>query len=261
VNIAVARVGRGMPVVCTPIVGAHLEYDWDDPTRAELWQFLADRFELIRYDSRGSGFSDRNATEFSFETFQLDLEAVVAALGLQRYAFFGNGVGRTAAPAIAHAARHPDRVSKLVLHGGFPQDKGANVWWTQFVWMLGRDWEFSLGYLRGFLAEISPGLSPEQVRACVDRLPKTASLETALRQFAAALSVDVRDFLPHVRAPTLVLHSRDCRLQSLERAQGTATAIPHATLLVLPTDNDMPLPVEPAWPVLLNALEAFLSEG
>jgi DNA-binding winged helix-turn-helix (wHTH) protein/pimeloyl-ACP methyl ester carboxylesterase len=261
VNIAVARVGRGKPLVCTPIIGAHVEYDWENPTRADLWQFLADRFELIRYDCRGTGLSDRNVTEFSFETFQLDLDAVVEALGLQRYAFFGNGPGRTVAPAIAYAARHPERVSKLVLHGGIPQGKQVgNVWWTQFVWMLGKDWGFSLGYLRNFLAEIFPGLPPEQVAACVDLLPKTASLETALRHLALTLSFDVAALLPQVRAPTLVLHSRGGRLQSIERAQGTATSIPNARLVSLPTDNDIPLPGEPAWHVLLGALETFLSE-
>jgi pimeloyl-ACP methyl ester carboxylesterase len=94
----------------------------------------------------------------------------------------------------------------------------------------------------------------------VDLLPKTASLETALRHLAVTLSFDVAALLPQVRAPTLVLHSRDCRLQSVERARGTATSIPNARLVSLPTENDIPLPGEPAWPALLGALETFLSE-
>jgi pimeloyl-ACP methyl ester carboxylesterase len=262
INIAVARVGRGMPLVCTPILGAHVEYDWENPTRAELWQFLADRFELIRYDGRGTGFSDRNVTEFSFETFQRDLDAVVEPLGLQNYAFFGIGAGNTIAPAIAHAAKHPDRVSKLVIHGGMTQGTQAgSAWWTPFVWTITKDWGFaSLAYVRNLLAEILPGLSPEQLKVCVDQLPKATSLETALRQFAAAASIDVAGLLPQVRAPTLVLHCRGCRLHSVERAQGIATSIPNARLVSLATDNDMPLPGEPAWPVFLDALETFLSE-
>jgi DNA-binding winged helix-turn-helix (wHTH) protein/pimeloyl-ACP methyl ester carboxylesterase len=261
VNIAVARVGRGKPLVCTPVFGAHVEYDWENPTRADLWQFLADRFELIRYDGRGTGFSDRSVTEFSFETSQLDLDAVVESLGLQRYAFFGNGPGRTVAPAIAHAARHPDRVSKLVIHGGVVGEVVGNAWGTPFVWMISKDWKHGvLGYSRSFLAEIFPGLSPEQIAACVEWLPEIASLEAALRQLAVAMSVDVAGLLPQVRAPTLVLHSRGCRLHSVERAHSTASSIPNARLVSLPTDNDIPLPGEPAWPILLSALETFLSE-
>jgi DNA-binding winged helix-turn-helix (wHTH) protein/pimeloyl-ACP methyl ester carboxylesterase len=262
INIAVARVGRGKPLVCTPILGAHVEYDWENPTRADLWQFLADRFELIRYDGRGTGLSDRNVTELSFETFQRDLDTVVEALGLQQYAFFGIGAGNSVAPAIAHAAKHPDRVSKLVIHGGLARGaQGGNAWWTPFVWMITNDWGFgSLAYVRSFLAEILPGLSPEQLKACVDLLPKTTSLETALRHLAAATSVDVAGLLPQVRASTLVLHCRDCRQQNVSRAQGTATSIPNARLVSLATDNDIPLPGEPAWPVFLRALETFLSE-
>jgi pimeloyl-ACP methyl ester carboxylesterase len=200
-------------------------------------------------------------TELSLETFQHDLDGVVQALGLQRCAFFGIGVGKTIGPAIAHAVKHPDRVSKLVIHGGIPQDtQGANAWWTSFVWMLGKDWGFSLGYIRNFLAEILPGLSPEQLKACIDQLPKSTSLETALRHLAASASIDIEDLLPRVRAPTLVLHCRDCRLHNVERAQRTAKSIPNARLVSLATNNDMPLPGEPAWPVFLGALETFLSQ-
>jgi pimeloyl-ACP methyl ester carboxylesterase len=245
-----------------PFVGAHVEYDWENPTRAELWQFLADRFELIRYDGRGTGFSDRNVSALSFEMLQRDLDAVVEALGLEHYAFLGIGVGKTFAPAIAHAVRHPDRVSKLVIHGGVAQGaQGGNAWWTPFVWMITNDWGYgSLDYVRNFLAETHPGLSPEQVRASVDLLPKITSLETALRCVAASASVDVAGLLPQVRAPTLVLHCRDCRQQNIERARGTVMSIPNARLVSLATDNDIPLPGEPAWPVFLRALETFLSE-
>ncbi len=257
VNIAVARVGRGKPLVCMPFLSCHAEYDWENPILADLWQFLADRFELIRYDCRGTGLSDRNITELSFETFQRDLDAVVEALGLQRYAFYGG----VAALAIAHAARHPERVSKLIIHGGIPQDTGGGgAWWTPFVWMLGKDWGFSLGYIRSFLAVILPGLSSEQLDALVELLPKTASFQTALRHVAATASADVADLLPQVRAPTLVLHCRDCHSGNVELAQATAASIPNARLVSLATENAIPLPGEPAWPVFLTTLETFLSE-
>jgi hypothetical protein len=83
VSVAVARVGRGMPLMCTPTWGTHLEYDWENPLRAKLWEFLAERFELIRYDGRGFGLSDRNVTEISLATLKCDLEAIVDALDLR----------------------------------------------------------------------------------------------------------------------------------------------------------------------------------
>jgi DNA-binding winged helix-turn-helix (wHTH) protein/pimeloyl-ACP methyl ester carboxylesterase len=259
VSIAVARVGRGMPLVFVPFLSCHTEYDWENPILADLWQFLADRFELIRYDCRGTGLSDRNITELSFETFQRDLDAVVEALGLERYAFYGDG--GVVAPVIAYAARHPERVSKLIIHGGIPQDTGGGgAWWTPFVWMLGKDWGFSLGYIRSFLAVMLPGLSSEQLDALVELLPKTASLQTALRHLTATASIDVTGLLPQVRAPTLVLYCRDRRSRNVERAQATAASIPNARLVSLATDNAIPLPGEPAWPVFLRTLETFLSE-
>jgi DNA-binding winged helix-turn-helix (wHTH) protein/pimeloyl-ACP methyl ester carboxylesterase len=264
VNIAVARVGRGRPVVRMPYIGSHVEYDWENPAQAELLQFLADRFELIRYDGRGTGLSDRNVTEVSFETFKRDLDAVVEALDLPHCAFVGHGPTKTIGPAIAYAVRHPERVSKLVIHGGVTQGaQGSNyAWWTPFVWMITKDWDYgSLGYVRSYLAEMMPGLSPEQVKASVDWLPKITSLEIALRTLAATASTDVAGLLAQVRVPTLVLHCRDARLHNVERAQSTAAAIANASLVSLATANDTPLPGEAAWPVFLGALETFLSEG
>jgi DNA-binding winged helix-turn-helix (wHTH) protein len=113
VNIAVACVGQGMPLVCIPTWATHLEYDWQNPIRGPLWRFLDDRVRLVRYDGRGFGLSDRDITDISFTTFEHDLEAVVDALHLHRYAILG--ISQGAAIAIAHAARYPERVSKLIL--------------------------------------------------------------------------------------------------------------------------------------------------
>ena len=118
INLAVACVGQGMPLVSIPTWKTHLrERTRQNPSRAPLWRFLADRFRLIRYDGRGFGLSDRDVTEISLATFERDLDAVVDALRLHRYALLGisQGVGT----AIAHAARYPHRVTKMALIGGF----------------------------------------------------------------------------------------------------------------------------------------------
>jgi DNA-binding winged helix-turn-helix (wHTH) protein/pimeloyl-ACP methyl ester carboxylesterase len=263
VSIAVARIGHGMPLVCTPTLGASVEYDWESPVRAGLWPFLADRFELIRYDARGTGLSDRKIAGLSLATMQRDLDAVVDALGLEHYALFG--VDSNGAPAIAHAAHHPERVSKLVIHGGIVRGHWiGNVTRlvTGFVGVLGEDWGAGArGVARTLFPEVFPGMSPQQVDLCLDLLTRTTSLENTLRLYAAIPDFDVSDLLPQVRAPTLVLHCRDCRLMPVEYARHIATAIPNARLVSLETANIFPLPGEPAWPVFLNTIETFLTEA
>ena len=104
VNLATACMGRGLPLVRTATWFNHLEYDWQSPLRAAFLRVLVERFQVVRYEGRGSGLSDRNVSDISFATFEQDLETVVDALGLSQYArwwFAG------AATAIAHAARYP----------------------------------------------------------------------------------------------------------------------------------------------------------
>jgi TolB-like protein/pimeloyl-ACP methyl ester carboxylesterase/tetratricopeptide (TPR) repeat protein len=263
VSLAVARVGRGMPLVCTPTWGTHLEYDWENPIRAKLWEFLADRFELIRYDGRGFGLSDRNVAEISFATLQTDLQAIVDALDLRRYAVFCASTGCPA--AIAHAASYPEDVAKMIIHAGIVQ--GANKWWSAeaiklvkgYVAFMGNEWgSVALGLIRSIIAESFPGLSPEQVKWCANVLPITTSPETALRYFSVFTDIDVTDRLAKVHARTLVLHCRASRSPPFEHGLRIATSMPNARLVGLESDNEMPLPGEPAWPVFLGAIEALL---
>jgi len=265
VSLAVARVGRGMPLVCTPTWGTHLEYDWENPIRAKLWEFLAQRFELIRYDGRGFGLSDRNVTEISLATLQRDLAAIVDALDLRRYAFFCASTGCPA--AIAHAASYPERVSKIVIHDGIV--RGVNTWWPAevirlvngYAAIMGKEWGSAvLGLIRTIIAESVPGLSEQQIKWCANLLPVTTSLENALRYFSVFTDVDVTDQLPNVRAPTLVLHCRHCRTMPFQQALRTATSIPNARLVNLESANLIPLPGESAWPEFIGAIETFLSE-
>jgi DNA-binding winged helix-turn-helix (wHTH) protein len=119
INLAVAVCGKGLPVVKAANWMNHVEFDWQSPVWSPLLTRLAAQFRLIRYDERGTGLSDWNVADLSFETFVRDLETVADALDLRRFALFGNAQG--AAVAIAYAVRHPERVSRLVLSGGYAQ--------------------------------------------------------------------------------------------------------------------------------------------
>jgi pimeloyl-ACP methyl ester carboxylesterase len=117
VHLAVATSGSGLPVVKAANWLNHLEFDWQSPVWSPLISLLSDRFRLVRYDERGNGLSDWEAADISFDAFVRDLEAVVDGLGLERFALLG--ISQGAAVSIAYATRHPERVSRLILCGGY----------------------------------------------------------------------------------------------------------------------------------------------
>jgi pimeloyl-ACP methyl ester carboxylesterase len=116
VQIAYASVGTEPPLVKAPNWMNHLEYDWQSPIWHHLLQELAREHTLIRFDQRGNGLSDWDVDEISFDSFVRDLETVVDAAGLEKFALLG--ISQGCAISIAYAVRHPERVSRLVLYGG-----------------------------------------------------------------------------------------------------------------------------------------------
>ncbi|MGA8821199.1 MAG: alpha/beta fold hydrolase, partial [Pseudolabrys sp.] len=117
VRIAYAMAGQGPPLVKAANWLNHLEYDWQSPIWSNLFRKLAGKHRLIRYDERGNGLSDRDVDDISFDAFVHDLECVVEAVGLNRFALLG--ISQGCAVSIVYAIRHPERVSHLVLLGGF----------------------------------------------------------------------------------------------------------------------------------------------
>ena len=116
VHLAVATLGEGSPVVRAPVWMSHVEHDWRTTIWREVLMALVGAHRLVRYDARGTGLSDRDV-EISFEAAVSDLETIVDALGLRRFALLGMSQGT--AVSIAYAARHPERVSRMVLAGGY----------------------------------------------------------------------------------------------------------------------------------------------
>ena len=213
INLAVACVGEGVPLVSIPTWLTHLEFDWQNPFRGPLLHFLADRFQLIRYDGRGFGLSDRDVTDISSATFNLDLQAVVGALGLRSYILLG--ISQGAATAIAHAARYPDRVSRMVLLGGFAlgRNKRGSAKETKLANALIAILQQGFGdensaLLRTFSSIFFPGASLEQTKWYANLLRLSTSVENVVMNRNASDEIDVIDLLPKVSTPTLVLHCR-----------------------------------------------------
>jgi len=264
VNLAMAVVGRGTQLVCVPTWASHLEHDWDNPTRGELWWFLANRYQLIRYDGRGFGLSDRNVPEISPTTFELDLEAVIHALNLRRCAIFA--ISQGCAAAIALAARYPQRVAKLVLLGAFAQGRNKRgsikeiEFSKAFISIMRQGWDDGeAALLRMLSASWLPGASPDRIRWFANLLRSSTTAENAIRNRQASDDIDVLNLLSKVRAPTLVLHSKQDNSVPFSEGRRVAALVANARFVTLDSENHVPLPEEPAWPQLLRAIEAFLS--
>jgi len=264
-HLAVATVGAGPPLVKTANWLNHLEYDWQSPLWQPLFQRLSRDRQLVRYDARGTGLSDRNVQDISFEAFVRDLETVVDALGLERFSLLG--ISQGAAVAAAYAARHGERVDKLVLHGGYAQGRmrrGSPADEEQaeaFITLMRYGWgEEHSPFMQAFSSVYIPKAAPEQIRWFIDLQRVSTSAENAVRIRSACDQIDIVDLLPKIRAPTLVTHSRFDHVAPFEQGRLIATSIPNARFVALESDNHPILPGEPAWPKWVGEIADFLSD-
>jgi pimeloyl-ACP methyl ester carboxylesterase len=242
----------------------HVQYDWQSPIRTPLLHFLADRYRLIRYDGRNNGLSDWDVADVSFEAQQLDLETVVDALGLSSYALLGASQG--APISIAHAVRYPERVSKMILHGGYALGrnkrgprKGFDV--KGYLRLMREGWGDEHSAFQKVLSTIYlPNASAEQIKWLADLQRVASSPENTVRRRMVLDRIDIVDLLPRVTTPTLVTHCRYDNLVPFDEGRRLATLIPNARFVALESENHVPLPGEPAWPRFIGEIEAFLAD-
>jgi pimeloyl-ACP methyl ester carboxylesterase/DNA-binding winged helix-turn-helix (wHTH) protein len=263
IRLALASIGSGPPLVRPPTWFNHLDYEWHVQFRGALYHKLAEQVRLVRYDGRGNGLSERHVPEISFATFEQDLDAVIAAQRLDRYGLLG--ISQGAPIAIAHAARHPERVTRLVLNGGYAlgRNKRGSAKDLEvgqaYLTLMKHGWgDENSAFLRTFSTLYFPGTSAEELRALAELQRLSMSADVALRMRMACDEVDVVELLPKVRAPTLVLHSRYDNAVPLEEGRRMAATIPNARFVVLESENHVPMPGEPAWATFIAEIRAFL---
>ena len=263
-SIAYARAGSGPPIVKTGNWMNHLEYDWESPVWSHLLRSLADGRQLVRYDARGNGLSDWDVADISFDAFVRDLEAVVDAAGLERFSLFGASQG--CAFSIAYAVKYPERVSKLVLYGGFARGRrmrGSPVDEAQaeaMITLMRTGWgQENPAFRQVFTSLFVPGGTAEQMDWFNELQRKTTSPENAVRIRLISDYMDVVGLLPRVRAPTLVLHCRDDAIQPISEGQFIAANIPGARFVGLEGRNHLILESDPGWPVFQEEVGAFLA--
>jgi pimeloyl-ACP methyl ester carboxylesterase/DNA-binding winged helix-turn-helix (wHTH) protein len=263
VRIAYATVGSGPPLLKTANWLNHLEYDWQSPVWSHLLRALASHHRLIRYDERGNGLSDWDVDDISFEAFVRDLESVAEANGLQRFPLLG--ISQGCAVSIAYAVRHPERVSHLILYGGYARGRRrrgqpAQVEQTDALLTLMRQgWgQENPAFRQIFTSLFIPEATAEQVTWFNDLQRMTTSPENAARIRQALDEIDVSGLLPEVRVPTLVLHCRNDAVQPFEEGRRMAAGIPGSRFVALDSRNHMILEHEPARARLLDEISRFV---
>ena len=260
VTIAYACVGRGQPLVRTLGWFTNLEMEWAWPAGRRFWERLAQRHLLVRYDGRGIGLSDRKVEVFSLTTRVRDLEAVVDAAGLDRFALLGTSEG--GATAIAYAARHPERVSHLILYGAFAEPMGGTGRGEQYaalVTLIRQGWGTNAPTFRQlFTSMFIPTANAEQAQYFNEMQRASASSETAARCLASFGDIDVSKVAMTIQTPTLVIHRRGDLVVPFKRGRTLAAMIPDARFVPMEGDNHWLLLDEPGAATYVDVVERFV---
>ena len=236
-RIAYATVGAG-PALVFAEPFSHLELDWEEPRVRDFWETIGHHHTVVRYDTHGCGLSDRDRSDFSLDSEIRPIDAIVKDLGLKSFVFWGRSY--KAAEAIAYAEKYPGRVSHLILYGAAARWHGSPVaaddlksqdafrTLTLSNWrmvslamaetMLGNS--FDAASLQWFLRTRQEGVTAEMV---AQLLPLWWNM-------------DVRDLLPKVSVPTLVVHYRNDRYIPFEAGRELAAGIPGARFVPLEGD-------------------------
>src|SRR5215469_15755819 len=264
VRIAYAKVGSGFPIVRVANCFNHLAFEWESPIWHHWVRDLAGDNSIVRYDGRGNGLSEWNVENMSFDTWLQDLETVVDAAGLRKFALMGHSQG--GAVAIAYAVKHPERVSHLILCGAY--SRGANY--------RGRPEAAEVRHALETLVQLNWGKSNPSFFQLVTNLyiPENTSEEeqswfkelqlisvtkvNLVRFMRACDNINVRSLLPSVCVPTIVFHADRDRIAPAEEGRILAAEIPEAKFVPLASGNHILVSAEAAWEIFRRELSAFL---
>ena len=265
VRLAWAKHGNGPPVVKAGNWLTHLEFDWESPIWRHWLDGLGQGRTFVRYDERGCGLSDRDPKDLSLDRFVMDLETVVDAAGLGRFVLLG--ISQGAATAVAYAVRHPERVERLVLYGGYARgrlhrDVGERERHEALITAIRTGWADPSPAFRHLFTMLFLPEGNQGQMAWYDELQRrSTSPETAVRLYRARANIDVRDHVPSVTAPALVAHARDDRVVPFEEGRILASLLPRAQMVPLDSCNHILLPDEPAWHQFLAEFHTFLADA
>jgi pimeloyl-ACP methyl ester carboxylesterase len=259
IRLAYSRFGHGAPVLRTGNWVSHLELQWDTPIFRPMLRDLSRRFELVMYDGRGTGLSDRDVVDFSLETMIEDMEVVADANELTRFAILA--YSQSCAVSIAYAARHPERVSCMVLYGGFAHNFRTQEEIDAIATLFTQNWGQANAATRQlFTSALFPDAGKDAFDAFNELQRNSISPENAARLFRACHAMDVRPLAKQLTVPTLVMHSRDEQGVSAEYGREMASLIPGARFVSVNSRNHLVLESEPvAYKQFIDETVAFVS--
>ena len=264
-RIAFALSGAGPPLVKAANWLNHLEHDWESPIWDHFLRRLSRSHRLLRHDARGNGLSDWECGELSLDAWVSDLEAVVDAAGYDRFPLLGMSQG--CAISIAYAAKHPERVSHLILYAGFPAgvfqraaSEAEREHHRAMATLLRLGWgQPNAAFRQLFTSLFIPDATHEQADAFNELQRRSTAPECAKRCYETVTHLDVRDLLPRVTVPTLVLHPQGDAVIRPELGRQMASSIPGARFVMLPGQNHLMLEHKPATERFFEELGLFLA--
>ena len=263
VQIAWATIGEGAPVLKAPNWLNHLEYEWRSPVWGPAFAELARNCRLVRFDQRGSGLSDWEVDEISHDTMISDTATVANTAELKKFALLG--ISQGCAFSIRYAIENPERVTCLVLLGGYVRgrlkrpDPDQKKLYEALTTMIHDGWGSSNPVFRHFFTSTFIPDAPPEVDASFDELQRIAtSPQNALRLWHMNAQIDVTDLAKQVRVPTLILHCHGDRVAPIEEGRFMAKLIPGANFVELPGNNHVLLDRTPAFGQFFRETTSFL---
>jgi DNA-binding SARP family transcriptional activator/pimeloyl-ACP methyl ester carboxylesterase len=266
VRLAYAVSGTGPPLVKASNWLTHLDHDWGSPVWQPWWEALSTRHTLVRYDERGSGLSDWDVDDGSFtlDAWVRDLETVVDALGLERFPLLGISQGGPI--AITYAARHPDRVSHVVVFGTCARatwaraDEQRRRELAALGELIKTSWgSEEPGFRQVYDARFLPDGPIEMWRAFDELQRRSASARNAHRLWRAFGYLDCTEAARQLEVPTLILHSAGDQVWSFQEAEELHEMVRNSRLVGLDSNNHILQAGEAAFGVFLDEVEGFLA--
>ncbi len=263
-RIAWAKNGRGPALVRVAHWMTHVEHDTSSPIWRPWLTGLGRRLQVIRYDERGCGLSGSDTVPLGLDAAFEELEAVIDATAIPRVALLGQS--GAAAPAIAYAAKYPDRVSHLVLLGGYLSglmhsnpDPDTVAFFDAKVRLVELGWGRNDPVVQQFFTTtMIPDATPEQAAALNDQQRRSCNGKRAAQIMQARARLDVSALAPLVRCPTLVLHGAGDQAVPIELGRAMAAAIPGARFETLATSNHIPLPGDGGFARFIEVVSDFV---
>ena len=263
VSIAYADVGKGHPLVLMGGWMTHLEKDWESPMMRYFLTHLSKSFRLLRFDQRGNGMSDWTNVDMSFEKMVDDLECVVDSYECEKVAIFATS--QAASVSIVYAVRHPERVSHLVLHGGYARGRchrgepGAAAESEALVTLIRRRWGAENPAFRQYMTSLfMPDASGEEA-TWFNEFQRTCGPGENMARFREMFdAIDISELLGQVRVPTLILHCTEDSVAPISEGKFLASRISGAQFVMLKSKNHMIFENEPDFPKFVQSIVEFV---